>query len=74
MDVVNSNSSERFFHGSTLHEGVLSFYVFVVMVIVLAIILGQSELSGANPGYNIYDCKHSISSCKIVFGNVVTVH
>ena len=74
MEVIVSSITEKLFRSSILKDGVVSFYVFVIVVIVLAIILGQPELSGGNPGYNIYDCKHSLSSCKKLFGGDVVTH
>ncbi len=45
----------------------IAFYVFFILVLVLAVILGDSSLEGDHPGYNLYDCKRSTMACNSLF-------
>lgn len=69
MEIANKNFLFRILRIEQLKEPVLSFYIFIVLILVLSIILGQTELVSDNPGYEVYDCKHSINSCNQLLKN-----
>lgn len=56
------------FYGVALKQRLLSFYIFLILIIVASFALEHKTLENNHPGYNVHDCKRSIEACNRLLG------